>query len=114
MIGLDILWTDTCTITRQVKQKNEETALTESVDEVIAENQPCRISFRSSSIANAVPAAKAPQETKLFLTNEITVPAGCKVVVSRNNKQGVFAYSSEAAVYSTHQEITLEKVERWA
>lgn len=73
------------------------------------ENIPCRISYKnnSSSTENEV-ASSAEQAIVLFLSPDIDIKKGSKVVVTQNNRTITYKSSGEPAVYQTHQEITLE------
>lgn len=59
------------------------------------------------------------QQVKLFLSSQIKVNAGSKLIVtqkydSREDLVTEFSSSGVPAVYSSHQEISLELFERWA
>ena len=54
---------------------------------------------------------------KLFLSPDVKVPAGCKIIVTRpNDVERTFTYSrsGEPGVFSNHQEIMLEPFRGWA
>ncbi|MGN1013834.1 MAG: hypothetical protein ACI4PM_00595 [Butyricicoccus sp.] len=107
-MALRQLWTDRCTVYGRQKVMDSESHLTDFVDAILLEDEPCRLSFSSLSTADGDPAAAATQTVKLFLSNEAEIPAGCKIVVTqRNGRQHIFASSGVPAVYSCHQEILL-------
>ena len=59
------------------------------------------------------------QQVKLFLSPQIKVNAGSKLIVtqkydSREDLVSEFSSSGVPAVYPSHQEISLELFERWA
>ena len=61
--------------------------------------------------------ATAQQVVKLFLSPDVKVPAGCKIIVTRpNDVERTFTYSrsGEPGVFSNHQEIMLEPFRGWA
>lgn len=81
----------------------------------VLEAQPCRISFKSVSAARESRAASAvAQEVKLFISNEIKVKSGSKIVVKQDGVAQVYKNSGEPAHYPTHQEIALELFKGWA
>jgi hypothetical protein len=54
------------------------------------------------------------QEIKLILSPEIRVRAGSKIVVEQNGFRQAYKNSGESAMYRYHQEIMLERLEKWA
>ena len=58
--------------------------------------------------------AEVVQVTKLFISNEVDIPAGSKIRVTQNGKTADYEKSGEPAVYTNHQEITLELFKGWA
>jgi len=80
---------------------------------------PCRMSYRLSfetvsgvrDVGDA--AVAAGQAVKLFLAPEIVVPVGSKIVLRRGNQEMVFARTGMPAVFGMHQEVRMERFERW-
>ena len=54
------------------------------------------------------------KQIKLFLSPDIRVKAGCRISVTQNGITQEYKNSGETAMYRHHQEIVLEKLERWA
>lgn len=54
------------------------------------------------------------QAVKLFLSPELTVPPGSKVVVRRSDREFTYTRSGEPGVFSNHQEILLTEFKGWA
>lgn len=80
-------------------------------------DQPCRLSFSSSSTASGDTVAAVSQNVKLFVSPELVIPPGSRIDVLRPGEvPRTFRYKSSgpAAVYPTHQEIPLELAERHA
>lgn len=100
-------YTDTCNVigTKKVKKDN----ITSFEDDVIVENQPCRLSFSKVTATNT-PDGTAPlnQTIKLFVSPDIDIKPGSNIEVIRNSKKTMYKCSGEPAVYETHQEIVLE------
>jgi len=115
--ALEKLWTDTCTVYQAQKVTDATTHLTDFQDVAILTDQPCKLSFKTLASAQGDPAAVVSQEVKLFLSSDVTVPAGCKVVVTRPNeteRELTYTASGLPGLFHNHQEITLVPFERWA
>lgn len=115
--ALERLWKDRCTIIQRVKVTDPDTKLTDFQDSPLLEDQPCKLSFESLAAADGEPVTAISQSVKLFLSPDVTIPAGCKVIVTRANcTERTFTYQSsgEAGVFHNHQEIPLTLFERWA
>lgn len=75
---------------------------------------PCRLSYSNDSkTTDGVPADTAGQTIKMFLSPDIEIKAGSKLVVTQNGKTVDYKNSGEPMVYQTHQEITLEIFKVW-
>lgn len=97
-----------CDIRSVTKAVNSD-GITECTEQLVIENQPCRLSFeRIQSAESTETAANICQSAKLFIAPEIAVPNGSLVTVRQNGITGVYKHSGMAAVYPTHQEIMLE------
>jgi hypothetical protein len=59
-------------------------------------------------------AAAVSQGTKLFISPEVVVNAGSKIVVEQNGVKTEYSASGEPAVYASHKEIMLELFKGWA
>ena len=82
---------------------------------MIIENQPCRISFETTlpTTKNNDTVQEKVQNIKLFMSPDLTIQPGSKIVVSQNNREGIYKSSGVPAMYATHQEVALEIFERW-
>lgn len=112
--ALRVLWNDTCTVTVRQKKRDDTTKLTEFQEVTLWENLPCKLSFHTDTPANGDPVTAAEQTVKLFLSNEVEIPAGSRLTVTRNGKQFLYSNSGEPAVFTHHQEIALTKWRKWA
>ena len=113
--ALQKLWTDTCSVYVQDKKKNESTKRTEFVEVALFKNQPCKLSFESlTTTTESNNAPVVTQGVKLFIDNELSIPSGSKIEVTRKNKTFVYKSSGEPGVFTYHQEINLELFEGWA
>ena len=104
--ALERLWKDRCSIFIREEVTDPVTHLTDSEEKPLLQDQPCKLSL-----------ATAQQVVKLFLSPDVKVPAGCKIIVTRpNDVERTFTYSrsGEPGVFSNHQEIMLEPFRGWA
>lgn len=117
--AIESLYCGKCDISVTRKTINLVTKQTEFQDDIIITNQPCRLSYisaetRSSSINKETRTAEKKQIIKLFLSPTINVPSGSKITVTQNGKTTEYKASSEPMMYSNHQEVELEILDKWA
>lgn len=114
--ALEKLWKDRCTIIIREKVTYPDTKLTDFTEKPLLENQPCKLSFQTLASTDGDPVAAVKQSVKLFISPDIVIPEGCKVIVTRSNTlERVQTYSSSGVpgVFSNHQEISLELFRGW-
>lgn len=104
---IEQLYTDTCTIINMESKKNGH--FTEQSEVTVCENQPCRISFNQQVNASdqTTTVSRSTIEPKLFISPDIEVKEGSKVIVKRGARTFTYKASGQPAYYRTHQEITL-------
>lgn len=115
--ALERLWKDRCSVFVKEKVTDPTTHLTDFEEKPLLQDQPCKLSFETLTSTNGDEVATAQQVVKLFLSPDVKVPAGCKIVVTRpNDMERTFTYarSGEPGVFSNHQEIMLEPFRGWA
>ena len=71
---------------------------------IVLENQPCKLSYKNIVSATEGKVAKLEQTIKLFISPDIEIKAGSKLII--NDKE--YVRSGESAIYPNHQEIILE------
>ena len=104
-----------CTIYEYRDVTDEKTKLSSEEEIAVIENQPCKLSFEKlNSVVQTETAAVQAQGVKLFLAPEIAVGSNSKIVVTQNGVTDEYSASGVPAVYSTHQEITLESFRGWS
>ena len=104
-----------CTIYECRDVTDEKTKLSSEEEVAVIEDQPCKLSFEKlNSVVQTETAAVQAQGVKLFLAPEIAVGSNSKIVVTQNGITNEYSASGIPAVYSTHQEITLESFRGWA
>ena len=108
----DIYFTEKCDVIEMQSVRDERTKITKASEIKVLENQPCKVSYGSlNTVGQTSTGATNRQTVKLFISPDITIKPGSKVVVGRN----AYKASGVPAVYAdTHQEIMLDMFDRWA
>lgn len=110
----EVTYEGLCTIIEYRDVTDPETKLSSEEEVAVIEGLPCKLSFEKlSAVVQTETAAAAAQGIKLFLSPEITVNSGSKIVVTQNGVTGEYSASGVPAIYSTHQEIPLELFRGW-
>ena len=112
--AVESLYDGVCTIIeyQKVKRENKSTGFEEVA---VLENQPCRLSFKTiSSTTSGESASSLKQVVVLFISPDVTIKPGSKVVVTQNNTTTEYSCSGQPAMYKSHQEVILELFERWS
>lgn len=108
---LATLWKDRCTIFIKKKVTDPFTNLTDFMEIPVINEEPCKLSFQTLSVnTESNPAAMVTQTVKLFLSPDLDIPSGCKIIVKRFGvieREFVYARSGEAGIFTNHQEIPL-------
>ena len=115
--ALERLWKDRCTVYHRVKVTDPKTKLTDFDDKPLLQDQPCKLSFETLNSTDGDHVATVAQSVKLFISPDVEIPAGCKIVVTRfNDLERTFTYSrsGEPGIFTNHQEIMLEPFKGYA
>lgn len=115
--ALERLWKDRCTVYHRVKVTDPKTKLTDFDEKPLLQDQPCKLSFETLNSTDGDHVATVAQSVKLFISPNVEIPAGCKIVVTRfNNLERTFTYSrsGEPGIFTNHQEIMLEPFKGYA
>ena len=115
--ALERLWKDRCAFYVQQEVTDPETNLTDFQEVPLLEDQPCKLSFENLTTTDENHVATVAQGVKLFLSPDVVIPPGCKIVVHRFNeleREFTYSQSGEAGVFTNHQEITLALWNGWA
>lgn len=105
--AIEMLYRDKCTIVEYQPVKDHLTKRTNNKEVVALENQPCKLSYKNITSATDGKVAKLEQTIKLFISPNINIKAGSKLII--NDKE--YVRSGESAIYPNHQEIILELLE---
>ena len=117
---IESMYEGVCTVYVQEKTVDPDTKETIFTESELYADQPCRLSFSAINPVDYTAADKhdnvpaISQSTKLFISPDVSIPAGSKIVVTQNNSTNVYSNSGESARYKTHQEIQLELFQGWA
>lgn len=116
---LAILWKGKCTIYEFVDTTDPDTHQTIQTLKAVVTDEPCRLSFsqvmsQSTTTQIVQGAAEQVQIIKLFLRPDITINAGSVIEVTQNGVTTKYKRSSVPAIYTQHQEVTLELYEERA
>ena len=125
--AVESLYSGTCTVTATTPTFDESTKQTTNTDTTLFSNQPCRLSFISATpsdqlvsfshnlIHSDTPRAHfVDQQIKLFIDPALDIPPGSKISVTQNGLTQYFKSSGTPAVYSSHQEIDLVRLDNLA
>lgn len=115
--ALERLWKDRCSIFVKEKVTDPTTHLTDFEEKPLLQDQPCKLSFETLNSTDGDHVATVAQSVKLFISPNVEIPAGCKIVVTRfNDLERTFTYSrsGEPGIFTNHQEIMLEPFKGYA
>lgn len=115
--ALERLWKDRCSIFHMEEATDPVTHLTDFEEKPLLQDQPCKLSFETLSSTGGDELPTVAQVTKLFISPDVKIPPGCKIVVTRFNPvQRVFTFSKsgEPGIFTNHQEINLTLWEGYA
>lgn len=123
--AVEPLYSGICTVTATTPTFDESTKQTTNTETTLFTNKPCRLSFISAPpsdklvsnnlIHSDTPRAHlADQQIKLFIDPSLDIPPGSKISVTQNSVTSLFKSSGAPAVYSSHQEIELVRLDNFA
>lgn len=107
--AVESLYLDRATIIEYQSVFNTEDCSTGIQELVVCENQPCKVSHVSARQAyDGVASDDIRLITKLFISPDINVKPGSKIILDRNGVETVYRNSGEPSMYYNHQEIIIE------
>ncbi|HHI5792497.1 TPA: hypothetical protein ACP6IR_002271 [Clostridioides difficile] len=110
--AIEMLYRDKCTIVEYQPVKDPVTKRTNNKEVIVLENQPCKLSYKNITSATDGKVAKIEQTIKLFISPNISVKAGSKLIITnQNNITKEYIRNGESAIYPNHQEVLLELCE---
>lgn len=109
------LWTGSCDVFIKKTEVNITNGRNESTETCVLRGEPCRLSFSTvSTTSENNEAALVKQVVKLFISKDVIIPEGSKIVVTQEGVTANYCHSGKPAVYSVHQELILEHFKEWA
>lgn len=114
---LTILWIGKCTIYEYREIKDEDTYETTHDLVPVVIDEPCRLSQantysdKSDTTKNDYGIPFISNVIKLFIRPDLIIKSGSVIEVTQHGRTEKYKRSGEPAVYSNHQEITLELYE---
>lgn len=114
---LSALWVGRATIYEYRDTTDPETYQTTQGLEVVAENEPCRISYGqgaysragTTDIADGVP--YVTQTITLFIRPDLEIKEGSVIEVTQHGRTTKYKRASKPALHSRHQEVLVEVYE---
>lgn len=96
-------------------KRDEKTKLQRSGETCILTDVPCKVSFESStSAAQTDTAAKLSQSIKVFVSPNVEIKPGSKLLVQQDGTETAYKCAGQPAIYPTHREYNLELFKGWA
>lgn len=112
---LESTYNGVATVIEHQKVKDEKTHVISYEDVTVLEGQACKLSYSSiNTVIQSKSAANVTQTIKLFISPDITIKPGSKIVITQAGVTNAYTYSGVPAVYETHQEIMLDYFKEWA
>lgn len=109
------LWTGRAAVIIREGCLNPATGRTDFTERILADDLPCRISYKAVKSAEPVEeAAAAGQTVTLYTAPDLEIPDGSRITVTQNGVTRDYVRSGRAAVYRFHQEVPLELWKEWA
>lgn len=109
---LALLWTGRATIYEYQDVTDPETFQTKKELVPVLVDEPCRLSYNREQATDIQKgAAVISQGITLFFQPDLKIKTGSVIDVTQNNVTERYKGSGQPAVYSNHQEITLELYE---
>lgn len=104
-----------CDVYEYRNVKDPITKITEQKEVLVYRNWPCKLSYEKINSTNqSTGIAEQSMSTKLFISPDIEIKAGSKIVVTQNGVTTSFSNSGMPGRFTNHQEIMLEMFERWS
>lgn len=113
--AIENMYCGTCAVYERRKATDGATKITAMHDEASLQGARCRLSYEKCGAAEKEGgAAAAGASVKLFIAPDAPIRPGSKIEVTQNGVTEWYAASGAPAIYPTHQEVALEKLDRRA
>lgn len=111
--AIQSLWKYKCDVV--VFDNEVDSAFVNITERVIYQSIPCHVNFYyyyTNTNASSDENSKASQKATLFVDNEVAIPAGSKVYVSKGDYSQEFEYTGLTMTYDYHNEYGLAIIDR--
>ncbi|MCL1872963.1 MAG: hypothetical protein FWF85_02465 [Clostridiales bacterium] len=114
--AIERLYEGVCDIYGYTSSINPDNGENELEEVLLYVAQPCRLSYETqrNQAQQTNTGAIIDQQIKLFISPELVIPPGCKIIVTQNCMPATYKNSGQPAKYGSHQEISLELWEEYA
>ncbi|MDF2873332.1 MAG: hypothetical protein K0R22_15 [Sporomusa sp.] len=113
--AIESLYKGKCTVYEYQSVQDPDTKISTQQEVAVLTDQPCRLSYKTiASTSSSDGAASVTQTVTLFIAPEIIIKPGSKITVVQNDVTADYQSSSKPAVYTNHQEISIELFQGWA
>lgn len=106
--ALRMFWTDSMTVYVSENVENSVSKITKTQKKILITNEICKLSYKAVVSTSGDNFGIQGQTVKLFCDENLVIPAGSTIEVTRNGSAMMFKQSGKPAVFSNHQEIMLE------
>lgn len=104
-----------CSIVEYRDITDKDSGFTRKEEVEVVHNQPCKLSFELNyPSAQTDTVSEISQRAKLFISPEVNVKNGSKIIVEQYGKRTEYCCCGETAVYPTHREIRVSPFVKWA
>lgn len=113
--AIELLYEHNCTVVEYQKVKDPVTKITGFEEVIVIPTQLCKLSYSTiRSTTQTESAGVISQVIKLFISPEVIIKPGSKIIVAHNGITESYKNSGVPACFSSHQEIILELFNGWA
>lgn len=106
---------DTCNIIELQPVYNANTKKTIPTEVMVHEELSCQLSYKTvTNNEETDTGAKKIQIVELFISPDIKINPGSKIVVTHKGIETAYKNSGEPSIYNTQQTIVLELFEKWS
>lgn len=106
---------DECDIIELQQIYDDKSKKTTPIEITVYKKQKCQLSHKTVTNNNETDAgAKKIQIIELFISPDIKIKPGSKIIVTHKGRETSYKNSGEPAVFNTQQTIVLELFDKWS
>lgn len=104
-----------CSVVEYRDTVDKDSGITCKEEVTVAEGLPCKLSFELNYPSEQTDTVSLlSQRAKLFISPDVNVKNGSKIIVEQYGKKAEYCCCGETAVYPTHREIRVSPFVKWA